>query len=71
MNMNGRGKRKRDQAIQGDTHSRDTDDIDRKRESRKPKQTESRLTANRGNKTKRHGIENTAEPWDAARHGDT
>ena len=44
MNMNGRGKRKRDQAMQGDTHSRDTDDTDEKRESRKPKQTESRLT---------------------------
>ena len=55
MNMNGRGKRKRDQAAQGDTHSKDTDDTDdtdEKRESRKPKQTESRQTE----ATERKGI---------------
>ena len=32
------------QVMQGETHSRDTNDTDEKRESRKPKETDSRLT---------------------------
>ena len=43
MNMNGREKRKRNQATQGDLHSGDTDDTGRNREQKEPKQTDSRL----------------------------
>ena len=44
MNMNGRGKRKRDHTAQGDTHRRNTDNTDSEQKPRKPKQTETRLT---------------------------
>ena len=44
MNMNGGGKRKRDQAALYDANSKDTSDIDDERETRRPKRTEPRLT---------------------------
>ena len=44
MNMDGGGKRKRDQAAHCDANSKDTSDIDDERETRRPKRTEPRLT---------------------------
>ena len=44
MNMNGGGKRKRDQAAHCDANSKDTSDIDDERETRRPKRTEPRQT---------------------------
>ena len=44
MNMDGGGKRKRDQAAHSDAHSKETSDIDDERETRRPKRTEPRQT---------------------------
>ena len=44
MNMDGGGKRKRDQAAHYDANNKDTSDIDDERETRRPKRTEPRQT---------------------------
>ena len=44
MNMNGGGKRKREQAAHCDANNKDKSDIDDERETRRPKRTEPRLT---------------------------
>ena len=44
MNMNGGGKRKREQAAHCDANNKDTSDIADERETRRPKRTEPRLT---------------------------
>ena len=73
MNMDGRGKRKRDQVVQCDVHSKDTDDSDG---TRNKKIETDRAACKTISRTERHRIEKhsravgrrTLATWTAKRH---